>query len=52
MKKVAGAILCLEMLVITAGVAEAKSTKREKPEEWKKLVHGGRFIDRILRDPI
>jgi len=28
------------------------TTKRVQPQEWKKLVHGGQFMDRILPAPI
>ncbi len=42
------AILLGLVLILWAGNLNAQITKRERPTEWKNLVHGGRFMDRFL----
>ncbi len=37
-------------LFVTEG--NAQITDRERPEEWKDLVSGGRFMDRFLPMPV
>lgn len=33
-------------------VASAQDTERKRPEAWKDLVYGGRFMDRFLSSPV
>lgn len=42
----------LGMCVIVAGPAGAQHRDKPRPAAWKGLVHGGRFMDRILPAPI
>ncbi|MCJ7615943.1 MAG: hypothetical protein MUO43_05345, partial [Desulfobacterales bacterium] len=32
--------------------ANAQTVARERPDEWNKLVYGGRFMDRFLAMPV
>ena len=43
--------IALQMLCI-ASVVNAQHGDKLRPEAWKNLVHGGRFMDRILPAPI
>jgi hypothetical protein len=47
------ALLAVAALVLgMAGDARAQHGDKPRPEAWKNLVHGGRFMDRILPSPI
>ena len=43
--------IALQVLCI-AGVVNAQHGDKPRPEAWNKLVHGGRFMDRILPAPV
>jgi len=43
--------IALQVLCI-AGVVNAQHGAKPRPEAWNKLVHGGRFMDRILPAPV
>lgn len=40
------------LLLAMAGAADAQHADKARPEAWKNLVYGGRFMDRILPAPI
>ena len=44
---------CILLILSIVGVSvNAQISERQRPAEWDKLVHGGRFMDRILPMPV
>lgn len=37
---------------LSCPIASAQDTERPRPEAWKRLVYGGRFMDRFLPNPV
>jgi len=45
-------LLLVSAISLTSLSLSAQITERERPVEWAKLVHGGRFMDRFLPIPV